>query len=178
MKKIATRYAVALFDLALEENKLERYENQLLWINEVFEDDAVFQFFSSANIDRSDKKRVLTSILDQQIDQYMLNFLMILIEKNRMSLIRTIVNEYHLLCNKHNNIKEGIVYSIRKLSKEEHEQIEHAVGERLDSQVKLKNYINTSLISGIRIIIGDTVIDASMKAKMNQLKSQLLKESR
>lgn len=178
MKKIATRYAVALFDLALEQDQLNRYEKQLLWIKEVFEDDTVFQFFSSVKIARKDKKELLTSILGEHVDQYLMNFLMILIEKNRMSLIRTISDEFHLLNNKHNNIQEGVVYSIRKLSHDEHKEIERVVGERLNSEVKLKNYINSSLLAGIRIIIGDTVIDASMQLKINQLKSQLLKESR
>ena len=178
MKKIATRYAVALFDLALEQDQLEMYQDQLLWIKEVFEDDTVFQFFSSVKIDRKDKKKVLKTILDEHIDQFVMNFLMILIEKNRMSLIRSIADEFHLLNNKHYNIQEGVVYSIRKLSQEEHKQIELAVGERLKSEVKLKNYINPDLISGVRIIIGDTVIDASMQSKISQLKSQLLKESR
>jgi F-type H+-transporting ATPase subunit delta len=178
MKKIATRYAVALFDLALEQDQLELYQNQLLWIKEVFDDESVFQFFSSVKIDRSDKKKVLTTILNEQIDRFIMNFLMILVEKNRMSLIRSIADEFHLLNNKHNNIQEGVIYSIRKLSSDEHKQIEEAVGQRLDSKVVLKNYINPSLLAGVRIIIGDTVIDASMQSKINQLKSQLLKESR
>lgn len=178
MKKIATRYAVALFDLALEEDQLKKYEDQLLWIKEVFEDDTVFQFFSSVKIDRKDKKKLLDSILGEHVDQFLMNFLMILVEKNRMALIRTIADEFHLLNNKHNNVQEGVVYSIRKLSHDEHKQIEHSVGERLNSKVKLKNYINPDLLAGIRIIIGDKIIDASMQSKINQLKSQLLKESR
>lgn len=178
MKKIAARYAVALFDLAEEQDQLDTYHEQLLWIKQVFLDDHVYQFFSSVKIDRSDKKKVLTTILKNQVSEYLMNFLMILVEKNRMSLIRSIADEYHLLINKHNNIQEGVVYSIRKLTEKEHAKIEESVGQRLNSKVILKNYINPNLLAGVRIIIGDTVIDASMQSKLNQLKSQLLKESR
>ncbi len=178
MKKIASRYAVALFDLAIEQNQLDAYQQQLAWINDVFKDDTVFQFFGSAKIGSSKKKDVLVTIIKEHVDNYIINFLFILIDKRRMSLIHVIAKEFHSICNKHKNIQEGIVYSIRKLANEEIEHIEKSVGEKLDSKVELRNHINPRLLSGVKIVIGDTVIDGSLQAKMTQLKSQLLKESR
>lgn len=178
MIKVASRYAVALFDLALEQNQLDGYQKQLAWINDVFLDDTVFQFFSSVKISNSKKKEVLESIIKEHVGTYLVNFLYILIDKRRISLIHTIAKEFHSLCNKHKNIQEGVVYSIRKLAEDEINDIEKAVSEKLESKVELKNYINPRLLSGVRIVIGDTVIDGSLQAKMAQLKLQLLKENR
>jgi F-type H+-transporting ATPase subunit delta len=178
MIKVASRYAVALFDLALEQNQLDSYQQQLAWINDVFIDSTVFKFFTSVKVNNSKKKEVLQSIIKEHVDAYLVNFLFILIDKRRMSLIRTIAKEFHSLCNVHKNIQEGIVYSIRKLAEDEINDIEKAVSEKLESKVELKNYINPRLLSGVRVVIGDTVIDGSLQAKMAQLKQQLLKENR
>ncbi len=178
MKKVASRYAVALFELAMEQNKVDEYRAQFSWLEKVFDDGMVFSFFSSVKIDASKKKQVLTSIIKEHVDTYVFNFLLLLIDKRRMGLIKTIAKEFHSLCNQHKNIEEGIVYSIRKLSIQEIKDIETAVGKQLGCQVELKNHLNPRLLAGVRIVIGDTVIDGSMQAKMTQLKTQLLKESR
>ncbi len=178
MKKIANRYSVALFDLSIEENKLEDYQQQLAWLKDVFEDNTVFLFFSSVKVDSTKKKDVLDSIVSANVDQHILSFIKILIEKRRMTLIKTIIEQFHSLYNQHHNIQEGIVYSIRTLSDQELLNIEDAVGKKLESEVKLKNYLNPSLLSGIKIVVNDVVIDASMQSKMSQLREQLLKESR
>ena len=178
MKKIANRYSVALFELALEEDKVEEYHKQLIWLNGVFEDNTVFQFFSSVKVESNKKKEVLDSIINENVDKNILSFIKILIDKRRMSLINVIIEQFHSLYNQHHNIQEGVVYSIRTLSKQELSSIEDAVGKKLESKVELKNYLNPNLISGIRIVVNDVVIDASMQSKMAQLKEQLLKESR
>src|SRR5690554_5567570 len=178
MSKIANRYAVALFELAVEEDQIDRYQQQLAWIKEVFNDDTVFQFFSSIKVDKLKKKEMLSTIMQDQVDQHMISFLMILIDKKRVSFIKAIADQFHSLCNKHYNIQEGYVYSIRKLSEQEHKEIEDAVSKKLNSTVKLKNYLNPHLIAGVKVVVNDTVIDASYQAQMSQLKAQLLKESR
>ncbi|NLA78564.1 MAG: ATP synthase F1 subunit delta [Erysipelothrix sp.] len=177
MRKIANRYAVALYDLALEEHKLDVYEQQLTLLKDVFDDD-VLAFLMSLKIEADTKKEMMQSILEGKVETHLISWIMILIDKRRVSLIKGIIDEFHSLFNKHYNIEEGIVYSIRQLSDTEHQQIEATVSQMLESKVALKNYLNPQLISGIKVVVNDVVIDASMQAKMAQLKAQLLKESR
>ena len=70
------------------------------------------------------------------------------------------------------------MYSIRELSDEEIKQIETSVSKKLDTNVELTNRISKDLISGIRVVVEDVVIDGSMKYKLDNLRSELLKGSR
>lgn len=178
MKKVANRYAVALFELALEEAKLDEYAQQLSFLRKVFDDQEVLAFLTALKIQAKVKKELIKNILDKQVDRHLVSFIMILIDKRRISLVKVIIDEFHSLVNQHYNIEEGIVYSIRPLSDMEHKDIEAAISKMLESKVVLKNYLNPHLISGIKVVVNDVVIDGSMQAKMAQLKAELLKESR
>ena len=67
MKKVANRYAVALFELALEEAKLDEYAQQLSFLRKVFEDQEVLAFLTALKIQAKVKKELIKNILDKQV---------------------------------------------------------------------------------------------------------------
>ena len=71
------------------------------------------------------------------------------------------------------NIDDGFLYSTEKLSSNQIERIEEAIGKRLGHKVELKNIIDERLIGGVRVVIHDHVFDGSLNYKIETLKNNL-----
>ena len=90
METVANRYAISLFDLAKEENKVEQYQSDMKKVSEVFQNEGFVQFFSHVSVKDSDKLDIINKSFHNQVDVYVLNFLMLLVKKRRMNYIKDI----------------------------------------------------------------------------------------
>ena len=84
---------------------------------------------------------------------------------------------FNTLCNEAKNVSEGIVYSVNELSAEQKDAIEAAVGKKLGVTLDLTNRLDANLISGVKVVVGDNVIDGSLQHRITSLKSELLKKA-
>ena len=179
VSQVAERYGQALFELALEMDSLEAWQNQAKGIIEVFKaNPELSDFFNAVKISSSEKKNLLIRVFENQIDKTMLHFLCLLLDKKIINGTKEILGKFILLGNEERGILNGTVLSARSLSKEEIERIEEAMTVRMNQKTELVNRIDSSLISGVRVVIGNEVIDGSMKSRIETLKNELLKESR
>lgn len=100
MESVALRYASSLFELAQEENSIERYEADLALVNSIIcSDEEVLNFFKHFNVDKKVKKETIDKAFNNRISVYVLNFIKLLIDKNRMSLLPDMIQAYHSLTN-------------------------------------------------------------------------------
>lgn len=174
MNQVISNYAQALFDLAKENDAVSLYKKELDDVLEtLLEVDNIKEFFVSVKISKSDKKDLLDKCFKDKINKNILNFLKLLVDKNRFVYFKDIINEFHNLCNKDLNIKEGILEVPRHLEKEEIKKLEDFLSK--DEKVELKEKINKTLISGFKITFEDKVIDNSMKEKVRKMNELLMK---
>lgn len=179
VSQIAERYGQALFDLALEMNTLELWQSQTKEILEVFTANTELErFFNAVKISTEEKKNLIHTAFEGKIDKMLLNFLELLIDKKRIGSVEAILQQFIILANEEQEIENGVVLSSRKLSKDEIMKIEEALSFKRKQKVELVNKVDRKLISGIKVIINNEVIDGSMKSKIETLKNELLKESR
>lgn len=177
MSAIATRYAESLFDLALEENKVEGYSKGIEVILEVFtQDPAIVSFFNHVLIDDAAKFEVIDKSFKGQIDIYICNFLKLLIRKRRIRYILEIITSFKEMCNAHLGIEEGIIYTSYDLEQADIHKIEEAIGIKENKKVILKAIKDESLIGGVKVQLKNQVIDASIKNKVEMLKKELLRK--
>lgn len=177
METIASRYAESLFALAREEDKIEAYDKDIDFVSSVFSSDPSFvPFFSHVLIEDAVKFNLLDKCFKGQIDSYVCNFLKLLVKKRRMRYIADICNAFKILCNEYHGIVEGILYSSFDLSEEEIHKIEKAVSTKENKNVQLRLELDKTLIGGIKIQIGNQIIDASIKNKLESLKKELLRK--
>lgn len=176
METIAKRYAESLFDLASEENAILKYQNDMSKVFDVFQDDTFVQFFSHVSISENDKFSILKKSFSNQIDQYVLNFLFLLIKKRRIRYIREICKEFESLCNDHFGIKVGKVFSAFALSDDQISKVEQAISQKIGKEVKLHAVIDESLIGGIKVEIDNHIYDDSLSYKLESLRKELLRK--
>lgn len=179
MEKVASRYAQALFEYACELNKVDLWQQQMRLVYQVFQQDPqIGDFFSHIRIEADQKKSVFKQIFSERVDSDLVNFFCLLIDKRRVNQFSEIAKEFHIMCNQSKGIKEGVVYSTRLLDIEEIKQIERSVSEKMKLNVELTNKLDPKLLSGVRVIVDDVVMDGSLRNKIDTLRHVLLKGSR
>ena len=174
MDSLYSRYANALLSIAIEEEKIEFYRNEIKEIRKSFlENEEIIHLLSSAFLEFGEKEDIIDNIYKG--NDNVKNFLKIIVRNRRTNYIIKIFNEFVKKCNELLGIKDGIVYSVNPLNKEDIERIELGIEKRLNVKVELENRIDERLIGGVKVIVEDKIFDGSIKNKVEKLKESLVR---
>ena len=169
MSVIGDRYAESLFDLAKEENKVTQYLDDIKLVGEVLgSDPQIVQFFNHVLIENEKKIQLLDQSFKGNVDQYVLNFLKLLVQSRRIRYIN--------LSNQYLGIEEGTIYTPYKLTDQQIQDIEKAISKKENKKVTLKLSIDSSLLGGIKVQIANRIYDGTIKNKVEMLKKELLRK--
>lgn len=169
-------YALALFSLAKEEKKLKKMKDGALVISESLKDNEEYMhLLSSKRLDMATKEKMVAKAF-KGIEKHLINFILITAKSGKATIVVPVLNKLIAYINEDLNIKEGIVYSSQKLTGAEIKKIETRVSKQLGFKPKLVNKIDAFLISGIKIVVGDEVIEDSVESRLEQIKQLLLRE--
>lgn len=169
MDQISEMWAKALLDVALEDNKGEKIKDEISLITPFF-DDALMKFLKAPKITKEEKKEIVKYF---DIDQILKNFISLVIDKDRSAHILAIFEGYEHLYNEHYGIKEVRLISARAIDEDQKDRLIAALKKRYGSVV-VKEEIDERLLSGIKLIVEDKVIDVSMQKKIRDLRRTLL----
>ena len=177
MDSLASRYALAMFEIALEENKVQEYQEKIKCVSDILKNNPDYMRVLSSYFLSTSKKHLLVEEAFKSLEsKHIISFLKVIIDNHRVNEIQTIFKEFHTMCNEHLGIEEGIVYSVIELSDEQIKEIEEAISKRKKVKVELQNIIDERLIGGIKVVVHDHVYDSSLLYKINSLKKGIRKE--
>lgn len=167
-------YGKALFEAATDRNKADVILEELEGIGVIFQENPDFyEFFSTPVISEHEKKLVAEQVFDGRISQESLNFLLILIDKRRMTSFQRIVKEYQKLINQNHGISLGTIFSVEPLTAMQLSSLEEKTAKLLRKKVKLVNKTDAYLLGGIKIFIEGKVIDASIRKQLQNLEGSI-----
>ena len=101
------------------------------------------------------------------------NFLQVVIDNGRLAALPAIATQFQALLNAHAGVSQGIVYSAFAITPEQLGEIGRDLGKRFGSKLDLEVVVDPALIGGIRVVVGDEVLDLSIKARLEQMKAAL-----
>lgn len=169
MSIVSSRYSEALFDLAIEEEKVDEFYETLLSIKEVFlTNDDFNEVLMHPEITLQEKVSLIKSVFNE-IEKTIINFLLVIIEKNRAKDIVAIIDDFEVFYNEYRNIENAVVYSVVKLKKAQITKLEKQLSNKFSKTVRVTNIIDESIVGGIRVVINNTVIDTSVKTRIKDL---------
>lgn len=175
MNNLTSRYASALLSLALEENKNEAYRSYLKMILSCIQDDTSLEkLLSCSNISKDEKKQIIDRVFINAPSVHIVSFIKVIIDNSRGRYLKPIIEEFISLSNERDGIIEGYIYSTQEMSKEDISKIENVIANKLKKEVYLIPKIDQRLIGGFKVVINDYVFDASIKNKVDGLRSSLL----
>ncbi|SES11010.1 F-type H+-transporting ATPase subunit delta [Gracilibacillus ureilyticus] len=171
---VAKRYAEALFQIGDEKQTLDFLETELLTVKEVFETNADFvKFLQHPNVDASKKKELLNEAFTG-FSKDVLHTLSLLVDRHKVSVVPQIVDEFVAFANEAKGTKQATVLSVRPLTEPEKQELETTFTKKLNVKaLKITNKVDPSVIGGMKIKIGNTVYDGTIKGKLDRLERKI-----
>jgi ATP synthase F1 delta subunit len=168
-------YAKGLFLAAEEMSKTAEIMEEARELGEIFDKEMeFFEFIRSPIVSSNEKKQILRKVFEGRISKEMFNFILVLVDKGRVSHFPRIIRQYELLLYESQGFSRGIIYSALPLSEDQLRLFEQKTGEMINKEVRLDNRSDKSLIGGVRIFIEGRLIDASVKKRLDDLKETLI----
>ncbi len=176
--RVAKRYAIALFEGAKEQQLLETVEEQLKVLDTTYEEVEAFrQLIDSPVISNEEKLKVADQLFAKKLHPFVLNFLKLLIRKNREMLLPGIVDYFNELLDEHRGILRGVVYTVVPMTDEQLNALNERLNAMTGKTVVLTQQVDASLIGGFVVQIKDMVIDNSIRHQLEKLKERLVEAS-
>jgi F-type H+-transporting ATPase subunit delta len=172
--RVASRYAKSLIEIAQEKGKLERIREDVISFAEVAKI-RDFNLLLKSPVVKPDKKiAIMEKIFEGKYDAITMEFLKILVRKNREMYLPEIAAEFLELYRHIKNITIATVISAKPLSPETLEAIRQKLLESQDtySSIEIKTELDPNLIGGYIIEFDDKRYDTSVKHKLEQLKKE------
>ncbi|PTK70980.1 F0F1 ATP synthase subunit delta [Staphylococcus haemolyticus] len=171
MANVANKYAKALFDVAIDKDRLDLMYDELSEVSEATRNygEDLRAIDSNPNLPASERRKFV-GIVFGDVNYYLKNMLMILANNRHLVLINSIFKEFKSLYNEYHNEDSAIVESVYQLSDEELDRIKDLILKQTNlSQVHITTKINPELIGGFRVKVGTTVLDGSVKKDLEQI---------
>ena len=173
MEEIASVYARSLFEVAQEQGKLDEVREQLGQFADAMHDDRDLQvFFFSPYFSTQEKEDGLDRAVSGA-DPIVVNFLKLLIENHRMPVIFRVRSAYDELWEEENRLLPVQVTSAVELDKATVKQIGDRIAEQTGRKVELSAIVEPDILGGIVVRVGNQVLDASVRNRLEQLRKQV-----
>lgn len=177
MNEVTKVYSNALFQLGVEENLLDTINNDLKDCVKVFELEPEFlKVLSSPIITNKEKLSMLQAVFSTNCNELVFNYICLLVEKNRINLFSEIQQDFLLQYNEAKNLLQAEVITCVPLTPQLKSKIVAKLSRQTNKNVTITETIDTSIIGGIIIKYGNTVIDSSLKIKFKDLSQKLHKQ--
>lgn len=174
-KLISNRYATALFELALELKKLDKFNNEVEFVyNSIINDSKFIGVLNHPQVGSDEKMSMLENIFKGNVSDEILGLFSVILRKNREAEITEILSLFLDKVKDYKGIVTAYVYSAAPLKDEQIDSIKQKLSQKLNKQVIIQTEICKDLIGGIKINVDGHVIDASIKKQIENLKKQLL----
>jgi F-type H+-transporting ATPase subunit delta len=171
---VGSRYAEALYAIAERENAVDAIEQELTAVGAIVRENRDLQkVLYHPRITAEDKKSLLSELLSEKVSAVTMEFLKLLVDRQREQFLSDIVEHYINLANKARNISEAKIVSAIELTSEEKKDLDALLDKITGKKVETSFNVDPSLIGGVVVRIGDRVIDGSIRTRLATLREYL-----
>lgn len=170
---VTGRWVSALWNLAAGQGKTDGVMADLEQLAHEFQIPAVRAYFLGGTVSAGDRKTKLQPLLDTFLPLTQ-NFLGLCLERDRMGVMPIAFEAFRRRRMQEEGIQEGHVETPRPLEASDVEALEQSLGGRLGKTIRLTQSTNSDLVGGVRVTVGDKMIDASIAGRMDGLRRRLL----
>ncbi len=174
-KLISKRYAVALFELAKETDKIDLFNSQVELIYNSIKDDKEFlTVLNHPRISGGEKFNLFQNIYKNNISEEILGLISIVVNKNRETEILEILETFLELVKDYKGITTAYVFSAIALNDEQLTKIKENLSKNLNKEIIIEASVKPELIGGLLINVDGKVIDNSIKRNLDDIKKSLI----
>ena len=175
MEEIAEVYARALFEAAKDDGALDAVHEQLGQFTDALDSDRNLQVFLFSPYFSSEEKKEGIRRIVSDADERLLNFLELLAERHRMPALFRIRRIFDNLWAEENRLLPVIVTSATELDSGLVDDIGRRIQEQTGRHVELSSNVDPDVLGGLRVRVGNMVLDATVRNRLEQLRKQVAK---
>jgi F-type H+-transporting ATPase subunit delta len=173
MEEIAQVYARALFEVASEQDTLDRVHDELgAFADAMGQSRELMSFFFSPYFSVPEKKEGLERAVTGASPAFA-NFLQALIERHRMPAIFRIRTEFNVLWDEARKLLPVQIISAIALDESEVRSLGERIGRQVDRQVQVSAEVDPDILGGVVLRVGNVILDASIRNRLEQLRKQV-----
>ncbi len=165
----ARPYAKAVYDIANETGSLDSWSDALANLAAVVSDEQVSKLLSNPETGKQQKGELLIQVMADNLNAQQQNLVKLMAENGRLSIMPDVQDQYEIARAKAENKVEAEVVSAFELTAQQIDELVNTLKNKLGCDVTLTTTVDESLIGGVIIKAGDTIIDASMKSQLDSL---------
>lgn len=166
---VARPYAEAVFQLAKETGRLSQWAEVLAFLSMAVAEEQVCVVINNPDRSSEEKQALLVSLIGDRADAEVKNFLALLAENHRLILVSEIASQFELLKKEEEGVLDVIVTSAFPLTEAQESELAETLKKKYGKNIVLSSQVDQDLIGGVCLRVGDDVIDASVRGKLNAM---------
>ena len=172
---ILRRYVRALFELAIESRAHKKVRRDLAWFEEMLaENEDMSRYLSDPRVPVPKKHKTMEKMLPEELHELSRNFFLMTVERGRAELLPHVSEEYAELLREHEGVALAVVTTTRKLDPAQRGQLEKKLERVTGKSVKVEAHIDPEILGGMRIRIGSTMYDGSLRRRLEDVRHNLM----
>lgn len=174
-KLISKRYAVALFKLAQESDKMDKfYQEVSLIINSIKDNEDFLPVINHPSLSSKSKFDIFEKAFKGSISEEIFGLISLIFQKNREAELFSIFQTFLALVDEFNGVVTATIFSAIKLSDSQLENIKNNLAKQLNKKVIIEEKQDPTIIGGLIINVDGKIIDNSIKKSLSDIKKALL----
>jgi F-type H+-transporting ATPase subunit delta len=169
LSTIARPYAVAAYKLGKEQKALAKWSEMLGFATQVASDAKMQAYINDPNVIASDLQATFLKVCGNKLNENAQNLIKVLVEYGRLSILPAITDAFEALKAQDEGTLEANIIAAAKPSAAEVKDLVKRLESKFGKKVEATVSVDEEIIGGIKIIVGDTVIDASVKGQLQNL---------
>ncbi len=170
---LARPYAEALFQVAVK-GDLKQAAAEIDALAAVSANPQLLQFADSPKTTSEQVADVITSVVRMPLSDASKNLLRTVVDNGRLATLPEIAAQFHVLANAKAGVSDAVIYSAFEMTAEQVADVLVSLEKRFARKLNASVQVQADLIGGIRVVVGDEVLDTSIKARLEQMKAALV----
>ena len=175
MEEIAEVYSRALFEAAKDNDVVDRIHEELGEVDDALREDRELRLFFFSPYFTSEEKKEAVQRVVEGADERLINFLELLAERHRMPVLPRMRRQFDSMWAEENQLLTVSVTSAVDLDESLVEEIGRRIQDQTDRRVELSSKVDPDVLGGLVVRVGNMVLDASVRNRLEQLRKQVLK---
>ena len=172
----ARRYAQAAFHIAVEQDEIESWLEDLTLLARALDNDEFAAFLDAPQVSISHKVEIIRDTLGDSVGPLALNLTSLLASRSVAHAMPRIVDEFQALVDAHRGIERAEVVSAVPLNDGQTRRIEELLQDITGKEVRLTSRVEPQVLGGLVARVGDRVIDGSTRTKLQVMRRELVEQ--
>ncbi len=169
----ARRYAEAAFEIAQRDGTLDRWQDDLRLAGDVLAQPEAARVLANPAIPEADRSAITARLFQSRVSPLAYNLLLLLAQRGRLSIAPAIASEFKRLVDRERGVVPATVSTAVPLEPAELAAIDARVREMTGARAEITTVLDPALIGGVTVRIGDRLIDASVRGRLERLRDRI-----